>query len=80
MLAGLMQIGLGFLRAGAAQFAGQVPLILKLNNRETLHADTDPVSVQTGSVDEALGLVKIPPRELISHGPANPEVQVALPI
>jgi len=47
---------LGFLKAAAAQFAGQVPLILKLNNHETLHADTDPVSFQTGSVDDALRL------------------------
>jgi class I fructose-bisphosphate aldolase len=47
---------LGFLKAGAGKFAGEIPLILKLNNHETLHADKDPVSVQTGSVEEALKL------------------------
>ena len=47
---------LGALEAGAAQFAGDVPLILKLNNHESLHKDTDPISVQTGSIDHALRL------------------------
>jgi len=47
---------LGFLEAGAARFAGEVPLILKLNNNNSLYSDDDPVSVQTGSVDDALRL------------------------
>lgn len=47
---------LGFLRAGAATFAGEIPLILKLNNHETLHDEKDPISVQTGSIHEALRL------------------------
>ncbi len=47
---------LGFLEAGAASHAGEVPLILKLNSHETLLADKDPVSVQTGSVGDALRL------------------------
>ena len=47
---------LGFLKAGAATFAGEIPLILKLNNHETLHDERDPISVQTGSVHEALRL------------------------
>jgi class I fructose-bisphosphate aldolase len=47
---------LGFLEAGASTFAGQVPLILKLNSHETLLSDRDPISVQTGSVADALRL------------------------
>src|SRR5688572_20743519 len=40
---------LGFLEAGAAKFAGQVPLILKLNNSDTLAKMDQPVSAVTGS-------------------------------
>jgi class I fructose-bisphosphate aldolase len=47
---------LGFLEAGAADFAGDVPLILKLNNSETLSKGGEPISAITGSVDEALRL------------------------
>ena len=47
---------LGFLEAGAASFAGDIPLILKLNNHESLHDEKDPLSVQTGSVRDALRL------------------------
>lgn len=47
---------LGFLQAGAAKYAGQVPLILKLNNNNSLYKDKDPISVQTGSVADALRL------------------------
>ena len=47
---------LGFLEAGAAKYAGRLPLILKLNNNTSLYADKDPLSVQTGSVDDALRL------------------------
>jgi len=47
---------LGFIEAGAAEHAGQVPLILKLNSNNSLHSDDDPVSVQTGSVGDALRL------------------------
>jgi class I fructose-bisphosphate aldolase len=47
---------LGFLEAGAAKFAGQVPLILKLNNNNSLYDDKNPISVQTGSVGDALRL------------------------
>jgi class I fructose-bisphosphate aldolase len=47
---------LGFLEAGASTFAGEVPLILKLNNHEVLHDEKDPISVQTGSVADALRL------------------------
>ncbi len=47
---------LGFLTAAAARYAGDVPLILKLNNHETLYNEKDPVSHQTGSIEDALRL------------------------
>src|SRR2546427_10329425 len=47
---------LGFLEAGAAEFAGEIPLILKLNNHDVLHDEKDPLSAVTGSVGEALRL------------------------
>jgi class I fructose-bisphosphate aldolase len=52
---------LGFLEAGAAEFAGQVPLILKLNNSDSLTGGSDPCPALTGSVDDAqrLGCVAI---------------------
>jgi len=46
---------LGFLEAGAAEFAGEIPLILKLNNSDSL-SKGEPCSALTGSVDEALRL------------------------
>ena len=47
---------LGFLQAGASQYAGQIPLILKLNNHDVLHDDKDPLPSVTGSVKDALRL------------------------
>jgi class I fructose-bisphosphate aldolase len=47
---------LGFLEAGAAEFAGQLPLILKLNNHDTLYDEKDPAPSVTGSVKDALRL------------------------
>src|SRR5574338_1440288 len=47
---------LGFLEAGATEFAGRIPLILKLNNHDVLHDDKDPLPSVTGSVREALRL------------------------
>ncbi len=47
---------LGFLEAGAADFAGEIPLILKLNNSDSLYNGADPLPALTGSVDEALRL------------------------
>ncbi len=47
---------LGFLEAGAAEFAGEIPLILKLNNSDSLTPGADPCPAITGSVDEALRL------------------------
>lgn len=47
---------LGFLEAGAAEYAGQIPLILKLNNHDVLNDEKDPLSAQTASVRDALRL------------------------
>lgn len=47
---------LGFLEAGAADFAGQIPLILKLNNHDSLQAEVDPLGAQTAAVTDALRL------------------------
>src|ERR1022692_3167362 len=45
---------LGFLEAGASEYAGQIPLILKLNSHDTLHDEKDPLPSVTGSVSDAL--------------------------
>jgi class I fructose-bisphosphate aldolase len=47
---------LGFLEAGAREFAGMVPLILKLNNHDVLLEERDPAQAITGSVQDALRL------------------------
>lgn len=47
---------LGFLEAGAAEFAGQIPLILKVNSHDVLHSEKDPMGAQTASVGDALRL------------------------
>jgi fructose-bisphosphate aldolase, class I len=48
---------LGFLEAGAAEYAGQVPLILKLNNSESIYSGGgNPQPAITGSVQDALRL------------------------
>jgi class I fructose-bisphosphate aldolase len=47
---------LGFIEAGAAEFAGEIPLILKLNAHDLLHDEKDPLGAQTASVSDALRL------------------------
>jgi class I fructose-bisphosphate aldolase len=47
---------LGFLEAGAARYAGQLPLILKLNNHDLLMSEKDPLGAQTATVADALRL------------------------
>ena len=47
---------LGFLEAGAREFAGQIPLILKLNDHDVLVEEKDPTQALTGSVRDALRL------------------------
>jgi class I fructose-bisphosphate aldolase len=48
---------LGFIEAGAADFAGQIPLILKVNNHDLLYtAEGAPLPAVTSGVDDALRL------------------------
>ena len=47
---------LGFLEAGAAEYAGRVPLILKANSSDSLYTGEDPVPAVTASVQDALRL------------------------
>lgn len=47
---------LGFIAAGAAEFAGRIPTILKLNNSDSLYSGEDPCPAVTGSVQDALEL------------------------
>ena len=47
---------LGFLEAGAREFAGRIPLILKLSNKDLLNDEKDPDQAVTGSVQDALRL------------------------
>ena len=47
---------LGFIEAGAARYAGAIPLILKLNSHDVLLDEKDPLPAVTGSVQDALRL------------------------
>jgi len=47
---------LGFLSAGAREFAGEIPLILKANDHDILLDESDPTQALTGSVEDALRL------------------------
>jgi len=48
---------LGFIEAGAAEYAGQLPLILKCNNHDLLYtAPEAPIPALTAGVDDALRL------------------------
>ena len=47
---------LGFIEAGARDFAGEIPVILKINNRDSLLDEEDPIPAVTSSVHEALRL------------------------
>src|SRR5580658_10243743 len=47
---------LGFIEAGARQFAGEIPLILKINDADTLLQQADPNQALTSSVQDALRL------------------------
>ena len=47
---------LGFIEAGAADYPGEIPLILKMNNHDVLHDEKDPLSAVTASVADALRL------------------------
>lgn len=47
---------LGFIEAIARDYAGEIPLILKMNNSETLFNQKAPISALTAGVDDALRL------------------------
>ena len=47
---------LGFIESVADKYAGEIPLILKLNNSDSLSKGHAPESAITGSVDDALRL------------------------
>jgi class I fructose-bisphosphate aldolase len=47
---------LGFLELVSRDFAGEIPLILKINNSESLYGSDSPISAMTSSVDDALRL------------------------
>lgn len=47
---------LGFIEAAAAEFAGEIPLILKLNNHDLLGEERDPLPALTATVADALRL------------------------
>ena len=47
---------LGFLEVGAREFAGAIPLILKVNDHDVLLDEKDPHQALTGSVSDALRL------------------------
>jgi len=47
---------LGFLEAGAREFAGEIPLILKVNDHDVTMNERDPYQAITGSVPDALRL------------------------
>src|SRR5712692_4252303 len=47
---------LGFLEAGAGRFAGEIPLILKLNSSDSLSKMADPCPAITASVRDAVRL------------------------
>jgi class I fructose-bisphosphate aldolase len=65
---------LGFLEASADKFAGQVPLILKLNNSDSLAKVDQPLSAVTASVKDAvrLGCVAIGYTIYPGSGARNP--------
>src|ERR1700710_429167 len=47
---------LGFLEAGVREFAGEIPLILKVNDHDVTMNERDPHQAITGSVQDALRL------------------------
>lgn len=47
---------LGFMEAAAAEYPGQIPLILKLNSHDVLQDEANPLTAQTASVADALRL------------------------
>lgn len=65
---------LGFLESAASRHAGEIPLILKLNNHDTLHDEKDPLSSVTANVDDALRLGCVAIGYTIYPGSANSRI------
>ncbi len=66
---------LGFIEAGARTFAGEIPLILKLNNNESLYSTKNPSQAITASVEHALRLGCAAIGFTIYPGSANAQAQ-----
>ena len=47
---------LGFIEAGAREYAGEIPLILKINNSDSLYSNKSPISAMSSGIDDALRL------------------------
>lgn len=47
---------LGFIEAGAREYAGEIPLILKINNSDSLFSSKSPISALSSGIDDALRL------------------------
>ncbi len=47
---------LGAIEASAREFAGEIPLILKINNSDSLYSSKAPISALTSGIDDALRL------------------------
>lgn len=47
---------LGFIEAVARDYAGEIPLILKINNSDTLYSSKSPISALTSNIEDALRL------------------------
>ena len=62
---------LGFIEAGAADFAGDIPLILKMNNHDVLNDEKDPLSAVTATVKDAQRLGCVAAGFTIYPGSAN---------
>ena len=69
---------LGFLEAGAREFAGDIPLILKANNHDVLRDEKDPDQAQTGTVEDALRLGCAAIGYTIYPGSANDQLMYEL--
>jgi len=51
---------LGLIEGGFAEFVGEIPLILKVNNHDVLNDEKDPAPAMTASVKDALRLGAAP--------------------
>ena len=47
---------LGFIQNAAAEYPGHIPLILKVNNNDSLYSSPNPKSALTSTIDDALDL------------------------